>query len=79
MMESTAVIADGHNPRLQQMKTSPNAATIDTETKKEKLLTFGRPPVGTDPPTSSANPKMRSVRGGSWLHLFWSLRYIACS
>ena len=47
-MESIAVIAEWHNPRLQEMRTSPNAAAVDAETKEEKLLTFGRPPVGKD-------------------------------
>ena len=48
MIESIATIAERHNPRLQQIKTSPNAAAMDTEPKEEKLLTFGRPQVGRD-------------------------------
>ena len=44
-MESTAIVAGQHNPRLQQMSTSTNAAATDTKTKEEKLLTFGRPQV----------------------------------
>mgnify|MGYP001853302158 CR=1 FL=1 len=47
-MESTAIIAGWHNPRLQQMKTSPNAAAIDTETKEKNLLTFRMSLVGRD-------------------------------
>jgi len=30
------------------MRTSPNVATVGTETKEEKLHTFGRPQVGRD-------------------------------
>ena len=47
-MESTTVIAEWHNPRLQQMKISPNAAAIDAKTKEKKLLTFRRPEVDQD-------------------------------
>ena len=39
-MESTAIIVEWHNPRLQQMRTSPNAAAADTETKEEKITYF---------------------------------------
>jgi len=35
-MESTAVIAEWNNPRLQQRRTSPKAAAADTETKENK-------------------------------------------
>jgi len=59
-MKNTAVIADGHNCRLQQMRTSPNAAAVDTETKEEKLLTFGRPPVGRELPS----PPLPAFKGG---------------
>jgi len=59
-MESTAIIAEWHNPGLQQTRTSPNAAAVDTETNEEKLLTFSRPLVGKDLQqdtlTTSANP-----------------------
>lgn len=47
MKESTAIIAVQHNPQLQQIRTSPNTAALDTETK-EKVLTFEGPPVGKD-------------------------------
>jgi len=47
-MESTAVIAKWYNPRLQQMGTSPNTTTMDTETKEGKLLTFRRPQISKD-------------------------------
>jgi len=47
-MESTAIIAGWQSPRLQQMRTSSNTAAEDTETKKEKLLIFGKPPVGNN-------------------------------
>lgn len=39
-MGSTVIIAGWPNPRLQQMKTSHHAATLDTETTEENLLTF---------------------------------------
>jgi len=59
-MESTVIVAEQHNPRLQKMRTSPNAPAVDTETKEEKLLTFRRPQVGSDlqgdPFASTANP-----------------------
>lgn len=48
VMESIAIIAEQHNTRIQQVRTSPNAALVDTEMKEEKLLSFGRPPVGKD-------------------------------
>jgi len=48
MMESIAVIAEWHNPKLQQMRTSLNAAAVDTEMKEENLLTSGRPLAGRD-------------------------------
>ena len=48
MMESTAITVEWHNARLQQTKTSPNAAAMDAETKEEKLLTSGRPPAARD-------------------------------
>jgi len=44
-VKSTAIIAEWHNLGLRQMRTSPNAAAVDTETKEKRLLTFGRPPV----------------------------------
>ena len=47
-MESPAIVAEWHDPKLQQMRTSPNAAAIDTETKEEKLLTSGRPHISRD-------------------------------
>lgn len=37
-MESTAVIAEWNNPRLQQRRTSPKAAAADTETKEKSYL-----------------------------------------
>ena len=43
VIESTAITPEWHNPRLQEMRTSPNAAAVDAETKDEKLLTFRRP------------------------------------
>jgi len=46
VIESTAIIVEWHNPRLQQMRTSPNAATVGTDIKEEQLLTFGMPQVG---------------------------------
>ena len=36
------IVEGWYNPRLQQMKTSPNAAAMNAETKEEKLLTFTR-------------------------------------
>lgn len=45
-MENTAIVAEWHNPNLQEMRTSPNAAAIGTETKEENLLTSGRPQAG---------------------------------
>jgi len=45
-MKSTAVTAEWYNLRLQQIRTSPNTAAMNAETKKVKLLTFKRPPVG---------------------------------
>jgi len=45
-MESTAIITEWHNARLQQMKTSPNAAAVDPKTKEEKRLTFRKPEIG---------------------------------
>lgn len=48
VMESIAIVAEQHNPRLQQMRASPNAATMDAETKEEKLLTFRRPLLHRD-------------------------------
>ena len=58
MMESTAIIGERHNSGLQQIRTRPNAAA--TVTEEEKLLTFGRHPVGRDlqqdPLASTANP-----------------------
>lgn len=36
MMESTAVMAGWHNPKLHHMKTSTNAAAINRETKGEE-------------------------------------------
>ena len=60
-------MAKWHNLRLQQMRTSPNAAAVDTETKEEKLLTFGRILVGRDLQQdtliSTANPYMRPGKG----------------
>ena len=65
MKKSTAIIAKWHNHRLQQMRTSPNAAATDT--KEEKPLTWGRPPVSRDLQQDTlapaANPYMRSGKG----------------
>jgi len=59
-MEGTAIIEKQHNPRLQQMRTSTNAAAANTETKEEKPLTLRRPQVGRDLQqntlTSTASP-----------------------
>jgi len=56
-----------HNPRLQQIRTSPNAGARDTEKKEEKLLTFGSPPVGRNlqwyTPASTANPLNEVLEG----------------
>jgi len=58
--ESIAIIARWQSPRQQQMRTSPNAAAVDAETKEENLLTFGRPQAGwdfqQDPLTFTASP-----------------------
>lgn len=60
MIESTVTEAGKHNPRLHQMRTSPNAEAVDTETKKEKALTFRRPPINREVQrntcASTANP-----------------------
>lgn len=61
MKESTAIIALQHNPQLPQIRTSPNTAALDTETKEEQVLTFEGPPVGKDlqqdtPSPPPANP-----------------------
>ena len=48
MIESTAIAAQLYKPRLQQMKTRPNSAAVDTETKEENLLTITKPQVGRD-------------------------------
>ena len=59
-MERTAIVAECHNSRLQQKKTSPSAAAMDTKTKEENLPTFRRPQVGMDLQqdtfASTANP-----------------------
>jgi len=59
-MSSTAIITGWHKRRLQQMRTNPNAAIVDTERKEENLLTLGKPQVGRDLQqdilTSIANP-----------------------
>ena len=47
-MASTAIAANWHNSKLQQVRANPNAAAMDTETKHEKLLTFGRPMIVRD-------------------------------
>jgi len=47
-MESTAIIASSQSPSLQQMRTRSNTEDQATETKKEKLLIFGKPPVGNN-------------------------------
>lgn len=47
-MENTVIIAGWQSPRLQQMRTSLNAAAVDSETKEENLLTLRRPQVGWD-------------------------------
>ena len=47
-MESTAIIAGYQSPRQQQVRISPNAAAVYTETKEKKLLTLRRPQVGRD-------------------------------
>jgi len=72
VIESTAIVAGQHNPRLQQMRTSTNAAATDTKTKEEKLLTFGRPQVGRDlqqnaltSPCQSLNEVWEGVDPGS--------------
>ena len=66
-MESTAIIAGWHSPRLQQIRTSLNAAAVDAETKEENLLTFRRPQAGRDlqrdTVTSTATPQNRSGKG----------------
>lgn len=60
MMESTAIIAGWQNLCMQQMRTSPSAALMDTETKEEDLLTLRRPQVvkdlQQDTLVSTANP-----------------------
>jgi len=60
MVESIAIIVGWQSLWLQQMRTSPNAAAIDTEMKEKNLLTFGRPQIGKDLQenilTSTANP-----------------------
>lgn len=43
MIESIAIVARWHNPRLQQMRTSLSAAARGTETKEKKHFTFERP------------------------------------
>jgi len=41
-MESTAIIAEWHNPRLQQVRTSPNTTAVNTKKgKKNHLLLEG--------------------------------------
>ena len=49
------------------MRTSPNTVAMYTETKEEKLLTFGRPQEERDRDTltSTANSQMRS--GKEWI------------
>jgi len=58
--ENTGITARWQSPRLQPMRTSPNAAAVDTEMKEELLLTFGRPHIGRnsqqDTLASIANP-----------------------
>ena len=48
MMESTVIIAEQQSLWLQQTRTSPNAAAMDTETKGKKLHTFEKPQVDRD-------------------------------
>jgi len=60
MMEYTAVTAEQHNPRPQQIKTSTNAPAMGTKTKEDKLLTLRRPQIyrnlQEDTLASTANP-----------------------
>jgi len=59
VIETTAIIAGGHNSSLQR-RTSLNAAAMDTKTKEEKQFTFGMPPASRDLQqdilASTANP-----------------------
>jgi len=56
---------------------------MDTETKEEKLLTFGRPLVyrnlARDPSPPLPTLKGGLGRDGFWLPSFSSLRYIECT
>lgn len=60
MTESTVITAEWQSLWLQQTKTNPNRAAEDTETKEKKLLTIGKPQVGSnlqqDTFASTANP-----------------------
>ena len=60
MIESIAIIVGWQSHWLQQTRTSPNAAAVNTKTKEENLLTIGRPQVDWDLQqdtfTSTANP-----------------------
>lgn len=56
----TAIIVGWQSLWLEQMRTSPHATDIDTETKEQSSLNFGRPQVGRDLQqdtlASTANP-----------------------
>jgi len=45
MMKNTVAIVGWQSLWLQQKRTSPNAAAVDTKKKEKKLLTFRRLPV----------------------------------
>jgi len=84
-MESKAIIAGWQSLWLQQVRTSPNAAVIDTETRGKKKAAYpwkasgrqGSPSKIPLPPLPTLEWSLE--RGGSWFHPFWSLRYIACT
>lgn len=44
--KSTEKTAGWHNPRLQRMRTSPNATPMDSKTKEEELLTLRKAQLG---------------------------------
>lgn len=60
MIESAAIIAGLQSLQLQQKRTSPNTAAVDTKIKEENFPTFRRPQLHTnlqqDIFTSTANP-----------------------
>jgi len=84
-IKSTTIKAGWQSLWLQQMRTSSSAAATDAEMKKKKeLLTFGRCHVHRDLQQDIPSPPLPTLkwgleRGGSWLHAFQSLRYIACT